>query len=641
MALTLASLVLAWCAVLYRRPTFVLLASGLFITPFSLAVYQWLDQLGAPQSGAWLMGAWAGLALAYLGLAALLRGAEKYGARLNLWAHILAPVASCGLWANYASNPDDWFAGPTLVALSGVILVYLASAVIHDSGRHPALSNFVTWLPDRFAPAIFLWPVGFALPIWLAVAWSGVGLAWPWLGPTLAGFALAYVGLGGLLARRRVAYRLPPYTYAYALAVIGILVAFGEAWPLLTTLVLAVGVLAALAFMYRRVWETALAALLFIWPFQLALDLSPLTPHAYSLAYALLASLGYIPLGIALDKAGRRFAAPAYVIGYGMSACALVASLGGCLDAYPRDVPWVGVAVPLVVTVSQVFSTYHFRRSPFAWAAAVTLPIAFGQTLTLLRVVPAYVPVAWVGLAFAYLLTGRALTRRAPAEGHRPVHSAGASGCFAKPAEGHRPVHSAGASGCFAKPAEGQAWFQEFRWPLGVGAAALCAFGLSLTADKTWMAFSGGQVKNYSPTILAQTLAVGLTVLAAGMYRRRWPLYLEPWLAFFPVTLFFIGYGQRLFGGALTSSQFGIVWVILGLTHLCVAVPIDIGRAPFDGTHGKRVRYAHGLYLGAYALGLLAILWTLGDEGALFWTLGLGIVAAVGSATLVHVNQHR
>lgn len=588
LALTLASLVLAWCAVLYRRPTFVLLAGGLFITPFSLAVYQRLEQLDVPQWSAWLMGAWAGLALAYLGLAVLLRGAERYGTWLNLWAHILAPVASCGLWANYTSNPDDWFAGPTLAALSGVILVYLASALIHDSGRHPALSNLVTWLPDRFAPAIFLWPLGFALPIWLAVAWSGVGLAWPWLGPALVGFALAYVGLGGLLARRRVAYRLPPHTYAYALAVIGILVAFGEAWPLLTTLLLAVGVLAALAFVYRRTWETALAASLFIWPFQVALDLSPLTPHAYSLAYALLASLGYIPLGVILDRVDRRYATPLYLIGYGMSECALVASLGGRFDLYPLDVPWVGVIVPLVVAGSQIFSAYHFRQSAFAWAAALVFPIAFWQALTLLHVPLEYYGTAWVGLAFAYLLTERVCARE-------------------------------------------QAWFQLLRWPLRVGSGALCALGLLLTADGTATAFTGGRVEDCFPLLLAQTLAVALTVLAAWLYRDRWPLYLEPWLAFFPVTLFFIGYGQRLFGKALTSSQFGIVWVVLGLAHLCVAVPLD--RA--------RVRYAHGLYLGGYALGLFAITWTLEDEGALFWTLGLGIVAAVGSAVLVHANRHR
>jgi len=601
LALTLAALVLAWCAYLYRRPLFLLLASGLFIAPFSLAGLHWLKQLGAPQSGAWLMAAWTGLALVYLGLAVGLRGAERYAARLNVWAHILAPCASCGLVANYVLAPDAWISGATLAALGGVILVYVVSALIHDSGRHPALSNYLNWLPDEVASAIFLWPVGIAVPIWMAMAWHWGGLDRPWLGVALAGSGLVYVGLGELLARRNAAYRPPPHAYAYALAAAGIPVALGERWPLLTALLLAVGVLVALAVAYRRWWETALAALLFVWPFELALELSPLTPHTYALAYALLACLGYVPLGILLDRAGRQFALPQYAVGYGMSAYALIASLLGRLDAYPQDVPWVGVAVPLLLTGSQVFSAYRFRQPWFAWAAAVVFPIGVGQALPLLHVSPDYLPVTWVGLALAYVLAERTLHQRALARGHT--------------------------------------WAQAFRWPLGVGAAALCALGLTLTVHKTWMAFSGEPVGSYLPTLLAQTLAAGLTALAAWLYRRRWPLFLQPWLIFFPVTLFFIGYGQRLFGQALTASQFGVVWSLLGLVHLLLAVPLD--RVGFGETRRKPVRYAHGLYLGGYALGLFAILWTLVDEGALFWTLGLGVAAAIGSTLLVHANRHR
>ncbi|MCP4534122.1 MAG: hypothetical protein GY831_23220, partial [Delftia sp.] len=72
-------------------------------------------------------------------------------------------------------------------------------------------------------------------------------------------------------------------------------------------------------------------------------------------------------------------------------------------------------------------------------------------------------------------------------------------------------------------------------------------------------------------------------------------------------------------------------WALLGLAHLCIAALLD---------HAL-VRYAHGLYLGGYALGLGAIGWTLADQGTLFWTLGLGIVAATGSALLTHLNRHR
>lgn len=593
-ALSLCALVLAGYAYLFRRPILVLVAGGLFLAPYSLAIYQWLGDFNVAQSVAWLVAAWAGLALAYLALAALLRTAEKYGAWLNLVAHGLAPLASLGLLFNYIETADSWFAAPTITALGGVILIYLASAAIHDSGRHPALSDYVDRVvSDKFRQGIFLWPVGFLLPIWLAVAWLGSALDRPWLGAALAGLALAYVVLGQLLAGRKVEYRLPPHVYAYALAVVAILTAFGQAWPLLISLYIVVGVLGALAFVYRRVWETALATLLFIWPFQLSLEVSPLALHAYSLAYALLASLGYIPLGIALDKAGRKYTLPAYIVGYALSAYAVVASLLGRFGVYPLDVPWVGVAVPLIVAGLQVFSLYRFRQFSFAWAATVVFPIAFGQTLGLLRLRPEYYAAAWVGLAFAYVLTERALARHTLA---------------------------------------GRAmWWRALRRPLGAGATALCVLGLLLTVYGTTVAFTGGQVENHFPLILAQTLAVGLTVLATRLYRSRWPLYLEPWLAFFPVTLFFIGYGMRLFGQALITPQYGIVWLATGLAHLLAGVVLD----------RNKVRYAQGLYLGGYALAGLALLWSAPERLSNLYTLTGVIVLALASHALVHYGRHR
>ncbi|MEE8389635.1 MAG: hypothetical protein V3S14_02415, partial [Anaerolineae bacterium] len=549
-ALTLAALAFAACAYLFRRPILVLFASGLFIAPFSLAVVQWLSDFAVAQWGAWLMAAWAGLALIYLGIAALLRAADKYGRWLNLWAHALTFLASCGLIVNYGLAADEWFAGPTLAALGGVILVYLVSAVIHDSGQHPALSNWVTWLPDRIGQGVFLWPIGLLLPIWLTVFWSATAFDWPWLGVALAAFALTYVGLGQMLSERKMTYRLPLHAYVYPLAVTAIVVAWGDKWALLTTLYIVVGVLVGLASVYRRVLETVLAALLFIWPFQLSLDISLLTPHAHSLAYALLASLVYVPLGTLLDQQERKLALPAYVVGYGLSAYAVAASLLGRFGAYRQDLAWVGVAVPLIITGLQVFGVYRFRRSPFAWASALTFAIAFGQTLTLLQIPFEYAATAWVGLAVAYMLAERVLAR-----------------------------------------VKKDAWFRTFRWPLGIGTIVLCTLGLLLTASGTATAFTGGQVENVFPLIVAQALAVGLAVLTAWLYRSRWPLYLEPWLAFFPVTLFFIGYGQAIFGQPLTTPQYGIVWSALGLVHLLAGVLLD--RA--------KVRYAHGSYLGGYA----------------------------------------
>ena len=593
-ALALAALVLGWCAYFFRRSVFVFVAAGLFIAPFSLAILQWLNDLEI----AWLSFAGAGLALIYLTIAVVLRRADKYAMWLNFWVHALAPLAVLGLLLNYAVTFDSWFNVPTLIALAGVIAVYGASAVIHDNGRHPGLSNFVNWIPGNIRQGIFLWPIGLLIPVWAAIAWWGSILQDAWLGVALAGMALAYVGVGQLLALRKAAYRFPPHVYAYLLAVVGIAAALDGTLPLMTTLYIVVAVIASLAFARRRVLEAAIAAALFIWPFHLTLQLSTLTPHAYSLAYALLASFGYLPLGLVLDKVARKFALPSYVIGYGLAGFAVAASLLGRFGAYPRDVPWIGMLVPLIVAGQQLFSFYRFKQFPFAWTTAAVFPIAFGQALTLLNVPAEYDAAAWVGLAFAYMLIERGLVVTIDA------------GSLADTI-------------CIRS--------QNFRWPLGLGAAALCALGLALTAYATGDSFLFQPVLgNYVPPILAQGLAVVFVVLAARLYRSRWPLYLEPALAFFPVTLFFIGYGLPIFGAALTSAQFGLVWSALAVTHLLVAVGLDRNKA----------RYSHGLFVGGYALAVFAVVWTLADRGVLLWTLGLGIAVAAGSAALVHFNRH-
>jgi hypothetical protein len=105
-----------------------------------------------------------------------------------------------------------------------------------------------------------LWPFGFLLPVWVAVAWLGSSLPLAWLGPILAGLALIYVGFGQFIFNYRPIYRLPLHTYPYALPVFGIGFAMGDSWALLVTLLLSVAVLAALAFVYRRVVEVAAAA---------------------------------------------------------------------------------------------------------------------------------------------------------------------------------------------------------------------------------------------------------------------------------------------------------------------------------------------------------------------------------------------
>jgi hypothetical protein len=590
LALAMAALALAWCAYFFRQPLLVAAAAGLFIVPFAIGGYRWLVDLDVAQHMAWLMAALAGLALAYMGLALLLRRAEAYGLWLNLWAHALAPLAIAGLVFNNIATLLTWFAGPTLVALGGVILVYLASAIIHDGGRHPALSKIVSWLPTPFCQTAFLWPIGLLLPVFLSVTWIEWDLPWPWLGAALAGLALAYVGLGQLLARRSPWYRLPPHAYSYLLPLAGIAIAATQTRPLLAALLITVGSLVALAVIYRRPLEVALAGLLFLWPFQLALELSPLTPHAYTLAYALLAALGYIPVHLVLDKrAGRRFALPGYIIAYAVSVVAIALAVLDTPAWFSLRLPWVAVATPLVATGMYLFGVYYFRKTFFAWAAVAALAITFGQALPLAGVPYTYDAAAWAGLAILYMLMERLLARR--------------------------PHHT---------------WLSLFRWPLGIGSAALFILGLLLSLIGLSTSVTDGLPILYLPLIVATGLLTGHALLAAWLYRSRWPLYLEPWLALLAVTLTFAGYGASLFGRPLKPAEYGLVITGLALAQLLAAVGLD----------PRKVRYSQGLYLGGYALLVGAISWSTPDRVVLLWSLGLGIIVAATSAWLVHIRRH-
>ncbi|MBE9525227.1 MAG: hypothetical protein IMY76_09010 [Chloroflexi bacterium] len=586
--LTLAALTLSWGAQLHKKPVLVLAAGGLFIAPFSFALHQWLFVYQVPQSGAWLMAGWGGLSLVYIGLAAFLRKVEAYGSWFNLLAHALAPVASIGLLINYIATAGSWFSVPTLAALGSVILVYVASALVHDSGRHPALSNFVAALPENIAQTIFIWPVGFLLPIWISVAWVGSILQTPWLGATLTGLGLVYVGLGEILSRRKAAYRFPLNIYTYQLSIVGILVAFEDQWALLTSLYLVVTVLTMLALVYRGIWETALAALIFLWPFQLTLELSPLPTHAYSLAYALLASLGYIPLGLRLDRIARKFALPEYVLGYTVSVIAIMTSLLGRFGIYKLDIPWIGAVTPLIVSGLLVYSSHKFKSVSFAWAAVVIFPIFFGQALTLFRVAPEYDPTCWVILACVYMLVERALQARVTV--------------------GEK------------------IWSSLFRLPLVVGTSALYGLALILTIGGTLMLFFGGQVTDHFTLILAQSLGVGLAVLATWMYRSRIPLYVASFLSFFPFTSAWIVYAPLL-----KIPQFAWVWI--GLTTILLIAGFSLDK--------QKIRYAHAPYLAGYLLAGFSLAWSALDRLVNIYTLGAVFVLMVVSQFAVYKGLHR
>ena len=587
-ALTLGALILCWQSRLRNQPVLGLLGGGLFVIPFPLAVQRVLSDLAVPQPEVWLMATWAGLALAYLGIGVALGRAPKYAAWFYLLAHALAIGAILGELARFLSTQTAGFAAPTLASLGGVILVYGASAALHDSGRHPGLSGPLDPLTPLLRRTVFLWPVGALLPIWLAVAWHASALPAHWLGVAIGTLAIVYVGLGVILARRKSEYHWPPDIYAHVLCLAGILVAIGDRWALLASLYLAVGALGAVAFARRWAWQATLASLLLLWPFELSLELSPLRVHVYSLAYAALASVVFVPLGNALGKAGRRFAFPQHVMGYAVAALALLLSLLGRFGIYAMDLPWVGVITPLVVSALLAYGVYRFRAAHFAWAAVGVFAIAYGQALTLVHVPVDLLASAWIVLALVYVLCERAMAR--------------------------------------VPSAHLEAWRRGFRLPLPLGAVASGALGLVLTAPDTAAIFAGTLRPSTFPAILAQALGLVVCLLSARLYRSRWLMYVAAVLSFFPYTSAWIGYGPNF-----SAPQTGWIWTGLAAILLVAGFALDRSKE----------RYAHGPYLVGYLLGLLAIGWSAPERLANIYTLAAWLVLLIASQLVVHRGRHR
>ena len=615
--LALLAGVLAGWARLFQRGRFTFAAAALFVVPFTAAVARLLtDAALAPAIGpvvGWVAVSWTALALGYMALAAGLRQAERHARWLCLCAHgltFLAGVPVAGVFVLFALGTTTAAAGSLvlLAAGAGALAVYVVSAGLHASGRHPGLSRWLAGLAPS-GEGVFLWPIGALLPAELAIAWwrwaPPLPESWAWLGVALAGLSLVYVLAGQWLARRRAAYRLPWHTLAYALAAAGSLLAWvvGTQLPLPSALVLDVASLAALAACHRRPLETFLAAALFVAPVQLTLRLTALPGPAYALAYALLAALVYYPLGLRLRRAGSAFAWPVLGVGYAVAAGALGLALLGRAGLLGADLAWAGAAAPLVALALLWASSYHLRdvagHVAFAWAGAAVLCLAYWQTLGWLAAPTAYTAAAWVGLAFAGLLAGRALALLMRAD------------------------H----------------WLHAHAGPLQIMSAAVCVLGLGLTVTTTQrvlISLGGRQAAVVSPgdllaAILAQGLAVVLASLAARLYHNSWPLWIAPALSVFPVTLFFVAYSSALFGQPLTIPQFGLVWLGLGLAQLLAAALLD--RAP--------ARYAHGMYATGYALIAFAAQWTAFDRPAQLIALGAGVLVALASQALAHAGRHR
>jgi hypothetical protein len=604
-AMTLASLDLVLCAYLFARSRYTALAAGLFIVPFSIAGLEWLDtwELPRAQVFSWLAFSLNILALSYTGLGAGLRKHEQHNRWLYAWTHALAAVALLILPFAYLLDASHWTSMPVIVSLSSSILIYLLSFLLQDSGRHASLAALSSWLPYGLGKSIFLWPLGALLPLWIAVAWHGAAWSRPWLGTALAGFGLAYVGIGQWLFKRAQEYRFPFHVFVYILCIAGVFTAASDIYSFFVALLLTVTSTGLLAYVYQRVIETTVASLLFVWLFQLLMEIVSVPPYAQILGFALLASLVYIPTAIYLnrfEKSRKRFLhAPLFSTAYALLVYSVSESILHRGDS--SYIPWIGVMVPLTANAAFLFSACYFGTSKYGrtwgWAVPLTLTIAFGQALTFFKIPADYDAPAWMLLAALLMVAERTLFSLSQNE---------------------------------SNPAR-KFWSGMLHEPLIVFTIAVAVLGLVLSGPPTLSAFTGIRLRNFIAPISAQIVAGLLVIVSARWYQQRWWFFIEPFLAFLAVTLFFVGYGRQVFGQLLTTPQYALIWTMLGAIHILAAIFTD----------GLKVRYAQGLFFGGYLLLTWAVLWSLIDPSLLVWTLGFWILALLTSAVLAHFHRHQ
>ncbi|HKY54881.1 MAG TPA: hypothetical protein VJM08_11270, partial [Anaerolineales bacterium] len=270
-AMTLSSFDLIICAYFFHKSRYTLVAAGLFIAPFSMAIIEWFDifNIQTAPGIAWLTFAWSTLALLYTVLGAALRKAESHNRWLYLWAHILIPIAISILSLSYIIDAAHWTSGPALVSLGTSICVYVFSFILQDSGKYSSLTAISNWLPYGLGKSVFLWPIGLLFPIWCAVAWYATDLPSPWFGTMLTALGFLYTAMGQVLFWRAKEYRLPFHVVTYALCILGILISSLDRHALFVAVLITAISAAILAYLYNRVLETIFASFLFLWSFHL------------------------------------------------------------------------------------------------------------------------------------------------------------------------------------------------------------------------------------------------------------------------------------------------------------------------------------------------------------------------------------
>ncbi len=325
------------------------------------------------------------------------------------------------------------------------------------------------------------------------------------------------------------------------------------------------------------------SGLLFI-PFGLWLHLAGIKLDSFPVAYVLLISFVYLPAAILIGRVDKEYAAPFNLTG--RLASLLIFFVAFFSGWFP--LPTLSGVTLGLLTIYYGFNAWHFRSPIFAWAAAIVLPLTIWQWLRDWALPLEQAALAWVGLAFIYMLVERLLNGR-----------------------------------------KDQVWATfAFRAPFALGSILLASVGWFASV----IAYSGlhNNLARAPYPLAAQGLLVLLTILAARLHHSRIPLFFETILSTAFSTLFFMTYGASLFGRSLGWSQFGLVFGGLAWLHVIAALALD--RRP--------TRYAHALYIGGYGLAALAVVWTLLDQSSLFWTLGSLIVMMGASAALVAFKAH-
>lgn len=397
----------------------------------------------------------------------------------------------------------------------------------------------------------------------------------------------------------RVRYRRAAYGLGFGVlglaTVLGLVTdAFDQEASLLALIIITLN-WAVTAVLFRQAVLVWLAGLVLIAPFQVALSLTNVSPSMNALATLLLATGLYLPIGLLLrhacwgDEARRvAFARPLAYIGFGLGAIIFALTP---LTATPELL----LAHGLFLVLLAVSLAYGFARPLFAWALVLALPMVVCEIL--LKVGVTWEAFAVVAVVFSTLyMFGERWTLK-----------------------------------------KDSVW-REFHRPFGFGIILLAVLAFAYTVPATLVRVNGvlnvwaTQALRSSAnwTMAGQALLALQTILAARLYRSRWPIYLTPWLVTLVASMVMADYGGQWFGRVFFYSEYAVLWVALGVVFALTAFALD--RA--------QVRYAHGLYLGSYALVVIASLWSITHQRVNVLVFGLTLLLAVASYALAYFSLH-